>query len=54
VLELISAGMANAEIAESLFVSTTTVDTHRKNLLAKFEIKNTTSLIRLAARHQLI
>ena len=54
VLELISAGMTNAEIAEKLFVSTTTVDTHRKNLLAKFEIKNTASLIRLATQHQFI
>lgn len=54
VLELISAGMTNAEIAEKLFVSTTTVDTDRKNLLAKFEIKNTASLIRLATQHQFI
>lgn len=54
VLELISAGMTNAEIAEKLFVSTTTVDSHRKNLLAKFEIKNTASLIRLATQHQFI
>jgi len=48
VLGLISDGMTNAEIAEKLFISVTTVDTHRKNLLAKFETKNTASLIKLA------
>ena len=35
VLELIAEGLTNGEIAEKLFVSVTTVDTHRKNLLAK-------------------
>jgi DNA-binding NarL/FixJ family response regulator len=54
VLELIAGGLTNTEIAEKLFISTTTVDTHRKNLLAKFEIKNTASLIRLATKHQFI
>jgi DNA-binding NarL/FixJ family response regulator len=48
VLELISTGMTNIEIAEKLFVSTSTVDTHRKNLLAKFEAKNVASMVRMA------
>lgn len=48
VLELIADGMTNAEIAEKLFISVTTVDTHRKNLLAKFETKNTAALIKIA------
>jgi DNA-binding NarL/FixJ family response regulator len=54
VLELIAGGLTNNEIAKKLFISTTTVDTHRKNLLAKFEVKNTASLIRIAAQNQLI
>ena len=54
VLELIASGMTNNEIAQKLFISSTTVDTHRKNLLAKFEVKNTASLIRIAAQKQLI
>src|SRR5205085_5107554 len=49
VLELIADGMTNNVIAQKLFISTATVDTHRKNLLAKFEAKNTASLIRIAA-----
>ncbi|MBC8768541.1 response regulator transcription factor [Arenibacter sp. BSSL-BM3] len=54
VLLLIAEGMTNNEIAQKLFISTTTVDTHRKNLLNKFEVKNTASLIRVATKNQLI
>ncbi len=54
VLVLISDGLTNSEIAVKLFVSTTTVDTHRKNLLAKFDVKNTAALIRMAAQYQII
>ena len=54
VLKLIADGMTNSEIAQKLFISTTTVDTHRKNLLDKFDAKNTAILIRLAIQLQLI
>ena len=54
VLELIAAGMTNNEIAKKLFVASTTVDTHRKNLLAKFGVKNTASLVKMAVQMQMI
>lgn len=54
VLVLIAEGLTNNAIGEKLFISTTTVDTHRKNLLAKFEVKNTATLIRMAAQFQFI
>jgi DNA-binding NarL/FixJ family response regulator len=54
VLELIADGMTNNEIAQKLFISTTTVDTHRKNLLAKFEAKNIASLIKVAVQQHMI
>jgi DNA-binding NarL/FixJ family response regulator len=54
VLALIAEGLTNHEIGEKLFISTTTVDTHRKNLLTKFEAKNTATLIRMAAQYALI
>jgi DNA-binding CsgD family transcriptional regulator len=54
VLLLIAEGLTNIEIGEKLFISTTTVDTHRKNLMAKFEAKNTATLIRLAAQYKFI
>lgn len=49
VLELIADGLTNAEIAVKLFISVTTVDTHRKSLLTKFEAKNTAALVKAAA-----
>lgn len=54
VLELIAEGCTNAEIAERLFVSVSTIDTHRKNLLEKFNVRNTASLVRLATQQQII
>lgn len=54
VLQLIADGMTNAEIAAKLFISVTTVDTHRKNLLAKFDVRNTAALVRFAMLHNLI
>ena len=54
VLELNAGGMTNNEIGEKLFISPSTVDTHRKNLLAKFEAKNTASLIHIASQMQFI
>jgi DNA-binding NarL/FixJ family response regulator len=54
VLLLIADGLTNNEIAVKLFISITTVESHRKNLLAKFKVKNTASLIRMATQYQLI
>ena len=54
VLILISDGLTNHQIAEKLFVSVLTVDSHRKNLLMKFEVNNTASLIKLAVQNNLI
>jgi DNA-binding NarL/FixJ family response regulator len=54
VLIMISEGLTNAQIADKLFVSVTTVDTHRKNLLSKFEAKNTATLIKMALQFQFI
>jgi DNA-binding NarL/FixJ family response regulator len=54
VLQFIAEGLINKEIAEKLFISTTTVDTHRNSLLSKFDVKNTANLIRLAAQFHLI
>lgn len=48
VLKLIAKGMSTLEIAEKLFVSKHTIDTHRKNLLGKLNIKNSVGLARYA------
>jgi DNA-binding NarL/FixJ family response regulator len=54
ILELIAEGYTNPQIAEKLFVSPFTVDSHRKNLLAKLGVKNTAMLIRFAVEHKLV
>lgn len=54
VLRLISDGLTNQEIADKLFISAWTVDSHRKNLLVKFDAKNTASLVKIAASHGLL
>lgn len=54
VLQLISDGLTNPQIAEKLFISLHTVDSHRKNLLTKFGVNNTASLIKMAAKNNLI
>lgn len=54
ILELIAAGLTNQEIANKLFISYTTVDTHRKNLLQKFEAKNVAVLVNMATKHGFI
>jgi DNA-binding NarL/FixJ family response regulator len=54
ILQLIAEGFTNPEIASQLYLSPTTVDTHRKNLLAKLNVKNTASLVKFAMEHDLI
>jgi DNA-binding NarL/FixJ family response regulator len=54
IIRLIADGLTNQEIATKLFLSTMTVDTHRKNMLAKLQLKNTASLVKYAADHQLL
>lgn len=51
VLQLIATGLTNQEIAEKLFISNTTVETHRKNLLQKFGAKNVAAMINLATKN---
>ncbi|MBX2964170.1 MAG: response regulator transcription factor [Cyclobacteriaceae bacterium] len=54
VLRLIAEGMTNHEIAEKLFVSDSTVDSHRKSLISKLNVKNTAALVRTALENKII
>ena len=54
VLEHIAEGLTSPQIAEKLFISLHTVDTHRKNILTKFNVNNTAALIKLAVRLNLV
>jgi two-component system, NarL family, nitrate/nitrite response regulator NarL len=54
IIQYIANGMTNHEIAAKLFLSTSTVDTHRKNILAKLGLKNTAALVKYAAENNLL
>jgi DNA-binding NarL/FixJ family response regulator len=54
ILQLISEGLTNNQIAEKIFISPLTVDSHLKNLLTKLNVNNTASLIKLAVQNGLI
>ncbi|MFO8021379.1 MAG: response regulator [Perlabentimonas sp.] len=53
VLQLICDGFTNQEIAERLFVSVRTVDTHRGNLLSKTGTSNTAGLVVYSIKNSL-
>src|SRR5580698_2713670 len=54
IIRHIADGETNAEIAAKLFLSVVTVDTHRKNILSKLELKNTAALVKYAVEHKLL
>jgi two-component system nitrate/nitrite response regulator NarL len=54
ILKFIAEGNSNQEIANKLYISYNTVDTHRKNIMHKLSIKNTAGLVRYAIEKGLI
>ena len=54
ILKLIAEEKSNQEIADSLFISIRTVDTHRRNLLEKLQVKNTVGLVRYAIQQGIV
>ncbi len=54
VLELISDGLTNQDIADKLFLDVTTINSHRKNMLTKYHVNNTAALVKLAINNNLI
>ena len=54
VLAEIADGLTNQQIAAKLFISVDTVESHRKNLHSKLNVKNTAMLIRFAVQNNLV
>ena len=54
VLELIAAGITTQQIADKLFVSPLTIETHRRNLMQKFGANNAPAMIRAAIEQRLL
>ena len=54
ILEWISNGYTSQEIANELLVDVTTIISHKKNMLAKYDVKNTAELVKFTIVHKLI
>lgn len=54
ILKLIALENSNTEIADLLFISPKTVETHRKNLMRKIEVKNSLGVYKFAVKHKLL
>ena len=54
VLKMIVEEQTSREISEKLYISSRTVETHRKNILKKLGVKNTVSLIKVVLESDLI
>lgn len=54
IIVLIAEGFTNGQIAEKLFLSNHTVNTHRKNIMAKLGVKNTAGIVMYAVKTNLI
>lgn len=53
IIRMIAGELTNMEIADSLGISSRTVDTHRRNLLQKLKAKNTAGLVKYAMQYGL-
>tara|TARA_B100000809_G_scaffold75643_1_gene73356 strand:+ start:1309 stop:1953 length:645 start_codon:yes stop_codon:yes gene_type:complete len=54
VLGHIAMGTTNKKVGEILFISGRTVETHRRNILDKLDLKNTAELIRYAIENKVV
>jgi DNA-binding NarL/FixJ family response regulator len=54
ILKLIADQKSTREIANALFISVNTVETHRKNLIKKIQVKNVVGLALYAVKHELV
>lgn len=54
ILKMIAHENSNSEIADQLFISPKTVETHRKNLMKKIGVKNSLGVYKFAVKHKLL
>lgn len=53
IIRYVAKGRSNKEIADALFISPRTVDTHRGNIMRKLEVHNVAGIIRFAFKNDL-
>ncbi len=54
ILILVAQGLSNAEIAEKLFISIRTVESHKNHILQKLGLRNSVDMVKYAIKHRLI
>ena len=54
IIKLIAEGLTNGQIAELLFLSTHTINTHRKNIMSKLGVRNTAGIVMYAVKTELV
>ena len=54
IIVMIAEGNTNTEIADKLFLSSHTINTHRKNIMSKLGVKNTAGIVMYAVKTNLI
>ena len=54
ILKMVALENSNAEIAEKLYISPKTVETHRKNLMKKIGVRNSLGIYKFALKHKLV
>ncbi len=54
ILKLFAEGLSNSEIADQLFISVRTVESHKNHIMQKLELKSTVDLIKFAIRNNII
>lgn len=54
VLKLVATGMSNQAIADKLFISIRTIESHKNHIMQRLEIKSTVDLIKFAIRNHLV
>lgn len=54
VLAEVAQGLSNREVAEKLFISIKTVETHKAHILEKLGLRNTAELVKYAIKHKLV
>lgn len=54
VMKSICSGLKSREISERLFISTNTVETHRRNIFQKLDVNNSISLMKIALENKMV
>ncbi|MBN8704159.1 MAG: response regulator transcription factor [Bacteroidetes bacterium] len=54
IIRLVADGLSNKQIADKLFLSTHTINTHRKNIMNKLGLANTAGLVMYAVKNDLL